>query len=74
MQSDLYFAPFTSANQNKNRRETEQEYFMRLAREFEATRANQRREEIKQKIKGVFVAFFNLFKFKRTKSLEALIG
>jgi hypothetical protein len=71
----IQYYPFDfSTTQNRVRRETEQEYFMRLARDYEAERAIQRREETKQKIKAVFAAALNLFKIKRTQSLESLLG
>ncbi|UTW13613.1 hypothetical protein [Marinobacterium rhizophilum] len=71
----IQYYPFDfSTNANKNRRESEQEYFMRIAREFEAARALQKREETKQKIKAAFTAALNLLKFKRTQNLEALLG
>jgi hypothetical protein len=71
----IQYYPFDfSTSQNKNRRESEQEYFKRMAREFEAARALKSREETKQKIKAVFTAALNLFKFKRTQNLESLLG
>lgn len=54
--------------------ETEHEYFMRMVRELKETRAIEKREARKQKIKAVFTAVMNLFKVKRSENLESVYG
>lgn len=59
---------------NPNRRETEREYFMRMAREQRAVAALEKRQATKHKVKAALRSVANQFKPRRTESLEALLG
>ncbi len=71
----IQYYPFDfSTSQNNNRRETEREYFMRLVHEQAQDRLRAKRQANQQKLKAALRAALNLFTFKRTPSLETLLG